>query len=114
MNDLDVATLASEYEQLALDWDSERVARRANRIFDKLHKVALQLRQSDDGRRAIESLLTHENRGVRLAAASDSLAWGSTLAVVALEALVSPRGPHSFDAEMTLSEYRAGRMRFDW
>ncbi len=110
----DVAQMIRDYERLAVAWDVERNAKKANRIFDKLHTLALRLRDSAAGREALESLLRHDNRGVRLKAASDCLAWGSTDALAVLEALIHPRGLHSLDAEMTLREYRAGRMRFDW
>ena len=106
--------VVDEYERLALAWDAERNSRKANRIFDKLHGLALVLRESPDGRRGLESLLNHENRGVRLKAGSDCLAWGSPEAIATRESLVNPRRFHSLDAEMTLREYRAGRMRFDW
>lgn len=108
------AELLARYEVLAIAWDGEHTARLANRIFDQLHSIAVKLRAEDEGRRGLELLLTHENRGVRLKAASDCLAWGSAGAVAALEGLVSPRGAHSLTAEMTLQEYKAGRMRFDW
>ena len=110
----DEGHLISEFEELALMWDAERNARKANRIFDKLHKLTLALRASETGRALLESLLSHSNRGVRLNAASARLAWGSASAKGVLEDLVDPRGFHSLDAEMTLREYRAGRMRFDW
>jgi hypothetical protein len=42
------------------------------------------------------------------------LAWDSEAAVRTLQALVEPQGLHSFSAKMTLQEYRAGRMMFDW
>lgn len=108
---IEVIESIANYEDLAVAWDHELVARKANRIFDRLHALALGLRESEDGRRALESLLTHDNRGVRLKAAADCLAWDSAQAVGTLESLVNPRGPHSLDAEMTLREYRAGRMR---
>jgi uncharacterized protein DUF2019 len=106
--------LIREYEELALAWDAERNAGTANRIFDKLHKLDLALRTSEGGRAAVESLLAHSNRGVRLKAASACLAWDSASAIGVLEDLADPRGLHSLEAEMTLGEYRAGRMRFDW
>lgn len=104
----------SEYEELAVVWDSETNAGKANRIFDRIHSIALQLRSVEEGRQGLENLLGHPNRGVRLKAAADCLAWNSKAAVTALEDLVAPRGTHSLTAETTLREYRAGRMRFDW
>lgn len=110
----DDGSLIREYEELALLWDAERNARKSNRIFVKLHKLDLALRTSETGRASVESLLSHSNRGVRLKAASACLAWDSAPAVAVLEDLVDPRGFRSLEAEMTLREYRAGRMRFDW
>ncbi len=110
----EVQALLATYEELALAWDAERQAKKANRIFDKLHQIALQLRPLESGREGLESLLRHDNRGVRLKAASDCLAWGSEEALSTLEGLVEPRGTHSLSADMTLREFRAGRVRFDW
>jgi hypothetical protein len=106
--------LLSTYEELAIAWDSEVNARRANRIFDRIHAIALELRSLEEGRHGLESLLSHRNRGVRLSAAGDCLAWGSEAAIEALEGLIIPRGTHSLSAEMTIRDYQAGRMRFDW
>jgi len=111
---IDPGALLSEYEELAVVWDSETNAGKANRIFDRIHSIALQLQSLEEGRQGLESLLSHPNRGVRLNAAGDCLAWGSEAAIKALEGLIAPRGTHSLIAEMTLREYRAGRMRFDW
>jgi hypothetical protein len=86
----------------------------ANRLSDRAHTVALRLRTTNDGRSAMESLLTHENRAIRMSAAAESLGWGPEKAIPVLEALVVPRGTQSLDAEYTLREYRAGKLRFDW
>ncbi|MBC7760688.1 MAG: DUF2019 domain-containing protein [Candidatus Saccharibacteria bacterium] len=100
--------------RLAEAWDAEANSRNANKIFDQLHAIALLLRPQPYGREGLEALLEHPNRGVRLKAAGDCLAWDSQAAIQALENLVEPRGRHSFTAETTLQEFRAGRMRFDW
>lgn len=110
----EVRALLGAYEDLAIAWDGDRQAKKANLILDRLHVIALQLRPLENGRRGLEALLLHETRGVRLMAAGDCLAWGSEAAISALEKWVSPRGTHSLSAETTLREYRAGRMRFDW
>jgi hypothetical protein len=86
----------------------------ANKLFDALHLVAVRLRETEEGRLGLETLLEHENRGVRLSAAAEALAWDSESAIATLEGLTSPRGRHSLSAGVTLSEYRAGRLRFDW
>jgi hypothetical protein len=100
----DEGPLIREYEELALLWDGERNSRKANRIFDKLHKLDQALRTSEGGRSSVESLLSHGNRGVRLKAASACLAWDSASAIAGLEDLVDPRGFHSLEAEMTLRD----------
>ena len=110
----DTNALLSEYEELAVAWDSETNAGKANRIFEQIHSISLELRPTKEGRQGLERLLSHPLRGVRLKAAADCLAWNSEAAVTALENLLTPRGTHSLSAEMTLREYRAGRMRFDW
>ncbi|WP_045732381.1 DUF2019 domain-containing protein [Pseudarthrobacter chlorophenolicus] len=110
----DPASLLSEYEELAVAWNSETNSGKANKIFDRIHALALQLRSGEEGKQGLERLLCHPVRGVRLKAAADCLAWNSSAAVTALEDLLTPRGTHSLSAEMTLREYRAGRMRFDW
>lgn len=106
--------LIGRYEELAIAWGDERAARRANKLFDQLHGIAGKLRDTDSGRRAVESLCTHQNRAVRLMAASNSLAWDCTEGERTLEALVTSGGRYSFEAEMTLRELRAGRLTFDW
>jgi hypothetical protein len=59
-------------------------------------------------------LFQHANRGVRYLAAAEALAWGSSDALEIVEGLISPRGTHSLSAEITLQQYRSGRMVFDW
>lgn len=108
-------TLLERYERLALAWDdAQSNAKRANKLFVEIHRIAVILRQSDEGRAGIETLLRHSNRGVRVKSAGDALEWDSTEAVRALDNLASSSGSHSFTASVTLREYRAGRLRFDW
>jgi hypothetical protein len=104
-----------QYEELVLNWDSALTdARRANNVFDELHALSTELKQTTEGRRILESLLAHENRAVRLNAGSTCLEWAPELARPVIQALVTPRGPHSLSAEMTLREFEAGRLKFDW
>lgn len=110
-----VVNLVSSYEKLSLEWDAAQSdAKKANKLFDAIHLIALRLRETEAGRQGLESLLQHENRGVRMKVAGEALAWGSEPAIATLEELSSPRGRHTLSAETTLREYRAGRLRFDW
>lgn len=107
--------LQQRYVQLALEWDAAlSVARKANKFFDQMHNLATEMKRTRDGRLALECLLTHESRAVRLKAAAVSLEWAPQLARPVLQELTSPRGTHSLSAETTLREYDAGRLRFDW
>lgn len=104
-----------QYERLALDWDAALpVAKKANKLFDRMHALSTEMKRTPEGRRALEGLLTHESRAVRLKTAAACLEWAPGLARPVLLDLVSPRGTHSLSAEMTLREYDAGRLKFDW
>lgn len=109
-----VPDLLLRYEAFAVAWDAEPSARKANRLFDRMHALSLVLRGTEEGRAGLEAMLGHPNRGVQLSASAVCLAWGSPAAVATLEALSAPRGRHSLIAETTLSEYRQGNLRFDW
>lgn len=113
MNPLRAAAL-KQYEALAVSWDANLGnARIANQIYDRMRHLSRELRQTAEGRQGIEQLLSHPNRGVRLEAAFVCLEWTPALAIPVLQDLVIPRGTQSLAAEMTLSEYSAGRLEFD-
>ncbi|WP_417563816.1 DUF2019 domain-containing protein [Microbacterium sp.] len=115
MTNLSVEDLVNRYVTRIEDWDANLgSAGKANRIFDEMHQLSTQLRMSADGRDAIETLLNCASRAVRLDAAAVALEWVPEKAVPVLEALVSPRGTHSLSAQMTLREFHAGRLKFDW
>jgi hypothetical protein len=84
-SETDVAAQLARYEELAVAWDSETNPRVANKLFGQLHAIALLMRHVEEGRFGLEALLDHPNRGVRLSAAGDCLAWGSEAAITGLE-----------------------------
>ena len=107
--------LLADYLAPALKWDSlQGDARMANAVFDRNQKSHLALRDSPEGRAGITALVTHENRGVRLTAASHALAWDPAKAVPALEALEASVGLHSVTAKYTLRSFRSGTLDLDW
>lgn len=111
----EVAGLAARYLRLARAWDEQQGdARRANKLFDEHHAVAKQLRASDPGRQAIAALLRHEDTGVRLLAATDTLAWNPDAAVAVLESIDTEPGLHAVTAKYTLKSYRDGTLDLDW
>lgn len=86
----------------------------ANRAFDRLVSARKQLRKARDGGRSAPSgLLKHHNVRVRHCAAVDLLPLDPPRALEALEAIVKHGGMVGLDAETTLSEWRAGRLKIE-
>ncbi len=86
---------------------------KADRCFGQLHAQYVVLRQTQAGRDAITSLMSHEHPSVRLWAASHSLEWAPDAARATLEQLRVSDGPVSFEAKWTLKEYqKKGRLSF--
>lgn len=83
-----------EYEQGAMEWDAlvDADARRANLVFDRLHLLAKEIRESADGRAALVALMAHESTGVRLLAATECLAWDPASAQPVLVAIEDAGG----------------------
>lgn len=116
MTDVDVAALLSEFAEGATTWDSlvGSDAKRANRVFDRPHALAKELRQAPAGRAGLLALTGHEIPGVRLLAATECLAWSPEVAVPTLEAIEGSVGLHAVSAKYTLKSYRAGTLDLDW
>jgi hypothetical protein len=87
--------------------------RAANAQYADLSAAARELRiRGEDGRSALTQLLRSSNPRVRLWAASQTLDFAPELAEAALEHLAQgPAGVVRLDAEMTLSEWRAGNLK---
>ena len=63
---------------------------------------------------AIRQLMADPEPSVRCCAAANSLQWKPEDARRVLEKLRDSQGPFSFDAEMTLSEFDKGRLKFGY
>lgn len=113
---MDMTEAPARFRAVAVAWSlASGSPSKANKLFKQQQMLALGLRQSADGRAALEHLAEHdEDDAVRLLAATASLKWASPVGVKALEALSSGNGVLAFDAKMTLREYRAGRLNLDW
>jgi len=71
-NSTDVAVKPSSYEALALEWvAAQSNAKTANKVFFELHRLALELRESEAGRSGLVGLLRHPVRGVRMKSAGE-------------------------------------------
>lgn len=86
---------------------------RQNRAADKVAAIYGELRhRGPDAQAALLTLLDHPDPGVRGWAASHALEFAPDRAVETLEAMQGAEFPHGLNAEMTLREWRAGRLRF--
>ncbi|RKG83040.1 DUF2019 domain-containing protein [Corallococcus sp. CA049B] len=88
--------------------------RSANTQYARLTATWRELRtRGEAGRSALTGLLQDSNPRVRLWAASHALEFTPMLAEAELERLSQgPAGVVRLDAEMTLSEWRAGNLKF--
>ena len=115
-----LAELGRRYETTLRAWSRASVlddVEEANRLFDELRVCLKVLRDDERGRGMIERLMEDHDAGVRLMAASEALLWNATTARPVLGELAvgqSVAWQHSFTAEMTLREFDAGRLKFDW
>lgn len=102
------------YQQAALDHMSGMLSsdyKFANKSASILTKVKVFLKENN-AFLSLERLLTHESIGVRVWAARDLLGVKEEEAIRVLEDVVnSQSGILSFDAEMVLKEWRAGRLK---
>lgn len=108
------------YLKAAVELERARNAydhKRGNRAFDRLMHAAKQIRLShqDSGEKFFTSLLTHDMPHVVKVAAFCLIPLDPQLARKTYERLAKgPSGEVSFDAEMTLKEWKAGRLDPDW
>lgn len=110
-----IAEFLAVYLRTAELWDAlQGDAESANKAFDENHQAYKVLRQSPAGRAAITRLMTHPNIGVRLLAATHSLANAPDEAIGVLESIEAEGGLHAVSAKYTLRSYRLGTLELDW
>jgi hypothetical protein len=108
------------YRETIVAWSDALTAgnpREANRLFDRQHALAKQLRQTSDGRNVINGLLTDKSPWVRSVAAAHALLWVAERAESILEEFSQDADAPpevNISAEYTLIEWRAGRLNLDW
>ena len=116
--------LVAGYCEAAVQWDdlqspeamaTKGNAKRANTVFRANRALYKRLRASEAGRTGISRLMHHPVVGVRLLAATDSLAWKPDEAIAVLEDI--QRDPasylHAVSAKYTLRAHRAGTLDMD-
>jgi hypothetical protein len=84
----------------------------ANKSVDELHRHYLVLRRTQAGKNGIISLMSNEDQNVRLWAARHCLEWAPDAASAVLNDICNTGGLLGFEAEMTLKEYKKGRLKF--
>jgi hypothetical protein len=108
-------SLRNQYRAAVLAWDeAQPEPDRANRLFDRLHDLAKEMRQSEEGRTAIAGLLNDPVVAVRLVAATHALTWAPEVAEPVLQALEREPSLHAVCAKWTLRSHRAGTLNLDW
>ena len=85
-----------------------------NRLVDQSQRLLLAVRLTPEGRAGISALMTHPDSTVRLWASAAALGWDPDIAEVTLTAIAGGEGFGAFEAEITLREWRAGRLNTDW
>ncbi|MBV8526766.1 MAG: DUF2019 domain-containing protein [Candidatus Dormibacteraeota bacterium] len=115
----EVDRLGENYRGTLLEMDSVELARgdsanEWNRLVNRLQALQLELRQTLEGRRAITALVADGNVTVRGWSAAHALLWDPGPALAALQEMAASDGRGRLDAEMTIKEYRAGRLKHDW
>jgi hypothetical protein len=110
------AELVLDYADAAIDHGRSTTtdAERANASADTIATIYRELRRrGPESQAALLTLLDHLNPSVRSWAAAHALEFAPPRGEPVLEKLA--RGPHGvvrLDAEMTLQEWRKGRLRF--
>lgn len=104
-------------ELLAMDsmsLASDARSRRWNKHVHRMQRAQLELRKSVEGRATITAMMAYPVQTVARWSAAHALFWSESEARVFLETLASSGGAGSFEAEMVLREFNAGRLRMDW
>jgi hypothetical protein len=113
---LPLADLLHSYREAALNHAAASMSGRhrvANRAFDSLSLLRAEIvSRGARGIDALRGLLADAEDGVRLWAATHCLAFAAAEAQAALEEVAAhAKGSVGLSAEMTLSEWRAGRLQ---
>jgi hypothetical protein len=101
-----IPDLLDDYLATLIAWDSaQKEAKTANRLYRHLADVRVNLKADLLGRQGISELMKHQNIGVRLMAASDSLEWDADAATVVLERIQHGPGLYAVDAKYILKAF---------
>lgn len=110
--------LELEFVQAArkrFDWLRRGEPKRANKEFDRLHKVKKKMRELPDrGEAVLKRIAETNDLQLRILAAASLLAVDEIYAFKVLEEIAAMDVAGSFEAEMTLKEWRSGSIKTYW
>lgn len=109
-----VAEVAADYRKAAAMAGNIENSAQQRKWADRIHTAYRLLKESEDGRQAIATLMFDEDETVRLWAAGHSLQWDPVVARQVLEKLTLVKGLVAVSAKWTLREFDAGRLSFDY
>jgi hypothetical protein len=118
-----IPDLLAEHRETLVRWGAEwekfgehSSVRTANEVFKEAHSQFMVLRESDEGRTGIATLMHDPNPYVASAAATHSLLWTPDSATAALEGIEEAEDVPwqvRVNAKQTLKDWRAGTLSFD-
>lgn len=89
--------------------------KRANKEFDRLHKVKKKMRDLPDrGEAILKRIAATDDLQLKILAAASMLAVDESYASKVLEEIAARDVAGSFEAEMTLKEWRKGSIKAYW
>jgi len=92
-----------------------RETEKANREYDRIHKLKNELRcLPDKGLAALRRISANDDIGTKILAAAALLAIDEKYALSVLEVIIKADAFGAFEAEMVAKEWRAGRMTAYW
>ena len=110
---MSIDELIEKYRQGAVIHSDQSDPKKANKGADQVYKCYKILRESQEGRESLISLMKDFELNVRGWAASQCLQWKYDEARRVLEEIRDSQGLFSFSAGMTLTEFDAGRLKLD-
>jgi hypothetical protein len=107
-------SVRNEYRRRIMERSAADSIARGNRLTLELQRYVLEVRETQPGRAAIESLMGDPDPDVRLNAARDTLKWNPEIALPVIGATSQGAGLRAFEAGAILRLYRNGTLDLDW
>jgi hypothetical protein len=86
--------------------------KKANRAYARLNSAYRMLKEKDPDLHDLVTLIDHSDISVRLWSAAHLLLINSKVALPVLEKISEDKGPVAFSAEMTIKQWKGGKLFF--